>query len=192
MKISSPVHWLQIRGLLSAPPLLEGFFIDSSVELWYNLEHVQHIKETKTMKRIFLPFASGLFAMIVLMSVVLTAYAAHQKEATLQYSDIKITLDAVELVPMDASGKTIEPFAIDGTTYLPVRGVASALGLNVAWDGKTSTVLLTTPEAPNATYITRTGSKYHHDSTCNGGTYWEVPFASAIGMGLEPCEKCVN
>jgi hypothetical protein len=31
---------------------------------------------------------------------------------------------------------------VDGTTYLPVRAVASALGLAVEWDGETNTVRL--------------------------------------------------
>ncbi|MBQ9997667.1 MAG: hypothetical protein IJP19_01465, partial [Clostridia bacterium] len=30
----------------------------------------------------------------------------------------------------------------NGTTYLPVRAVASALGMDVDWDGNTSTVIL--------------------------------------------------
>lgn len=36
----------------------------------------------------------------------------------------------------------MEPFILDGTTYLPVRAVAGALGLGVGWDDATSTVTL--------------------------------------------------
>lgn len=63
-------------------------------------------------------------------------------EARLNYRDIKITFDGVELVPMNGV-EVAEPFIIDGTTYLPLRGVASALGLAVDWDGATGTVILT-------------------------------------------------
>ncbi len=109
----------------------------------------------------------------------------------LSYSEIKIMLDGVELTPTNANGDYVEPFIIDGTTYLPVRGIASALRLNVGWDGATKTVLLTTPERERPIYITQHGKRYHYDSTCNGGTYWQVPYDTAIGFGLTPCDKCV-
>ena len=64
------------------------------------------------------------------------------RNATLTYRDIHITLDGTEVLPTDVNGNYVEPFIIDGTTYLPVRGIASALGLNVAWDADTSTVQL--------------------------------------------------
>ncbi len=63
--------------------------------------------------------------------------------AKLNYRDIKITLDGATLVPKDGAGEVVEPFIISGTTYLPLRGIASALGLEVGWDGATSTVSLT-------------------------------------------------
>ncbi len=107
------------------------------------------------------------------------------------YNNIQVTLDGEIVQLVDANGAPVEPFAISGTTYLPVRAVANALGLNVGWDQETATVVLTRPESQRAIYITRTGKKYHYDSSCNGGTYWEVPYDTAIGFGLEPCEKCV-
>ena len=79
-----------------------------------------------------------------------------------------------------------------GTNYIPARALAESLGLEVAWEEANSTVVLTHPESSKPTYITRTGSKFHNDSSCNGGTYWEVPYSTAIGMGLTPCEKCVH
>lgn len=65
-------------------------------------------------------------------------------QRTLSYNDIKITLDGQEITPLDANGNSVEPFIIDGTTYLPVRGIASALGLDVSWDQTTKTVQLNT------------------------------------------------
>lgn len=41
-------------------------------------------------------------------------------------------------------------------------------------------------------YRTPTGSKYHYDGTCNGGTYYECTLSEALSRGLEPCGKCVN
>lgn len=71
-------------------------------------------------------------------------------QKTLDYNNIKITLDGEELIPLGSDGSYVEPFIIDGVTYLPVRGISSALGLEVDWDGETKTVLLTTPETSAA------------------------------------------
>lgn len=132
---------------------------------------------------------SAVLSLCLLAGTALAASGTLQKE--IAYRDIKITLYGKEVTPTDANGNAVEPFIMDGSTYLPVRAVAGALGLDVAWDGATSTVILGTPDGHDQVYITRTGSKYHYDSTCNGGTYWPVPFETATGMGLEPCDKCV-
>lgn len=48
-----------------------------------------------------------------------------------------------ELVdPKDANGQTVEPFIYNGTTYLPVRAVGSAIGKEVNWDGVEKVVYL--------------------------------------------------
>lgn len=64
------------------------------------------------------------------------------KDIDVTYREIKITLNGEKIVPVDASGHSVEPFVYNGTTYLPVRGVANALSLNVGWDADTSTVTL--------------------------------------------------
>ena len=55
---------------------------------------------------------------------------------------IKIVVDGKKLNPTDANGKTVEPMIYNGTTYLPVRAVADALGKAVYWDGPEYTVYL--------------------------------------------------
>lgn len=138
-------------------------------------------------------FLSGLLAAALMVSFVGTAAATVGKVAkNVDYNNIGVTLNGKTVDLVNASGEVVEPFAIDGTIYLPLRPVANALGLDVKWDGAASTAVLTTPSAGPTTYITRTGSKYHYDSTCNGGTYWEVPNSTAVGMGLTPCDKCVH
>ncbi len=105
------------------------------------------------MKRNRFGFFSGFLTALLLVGLIGSAMAASsQRQATLDYSGIKITLDGKAVTPTDANGTIVEPFAIDGTTYLPVRGIASALGLDVAWDGATQTVALTGKTAePTAT-----------------------------------------
>lgn len=138
----------------------------------------------------------GFIAALVLLSILSiagTAYAYNGKiTQELEYYDIKVTLDGELLDLRDVQGNAVEPFMFNGTNYLPVRAISEALGLVVAWDGESNTAMLTTPQSEHTIYITRTGSKYHYNDSCNGGTYWEVPLSTALGFGLKPCDKCVH
>ena len=88
-------------------------------------------------------------ALVLLLALGVTAFAANgSKTAELFYRDIKISLNGNEITPKDANGNVVEPFIIDGTTYLPVRAVAGALGLDVGWDGDTNTVILSNELIP--------------------------------------------
>lgn len=80
------------------------------------------------------------------LALVLAAPAAASQgteTVSITYRGISLTLDGQPIIPVDAEGRSVEPFILDGTTYLPVRGVANALSLDVAWDGTTNTVTLT-------------------------------------------------
>jgi hypothetical protein len=46
--------------------------------------------------------------------------------------------------PKDAGGNRVDPFIYNGTTYLPVRGVATLFGLKIDWDGDTGSVYIDT------------------------------------------------
>jgi hypothetical protein len=54
--------------------------------------------------------------------------------------DIKVYLDDEEIELKDANGGTVKPFIIDGTTFIPLRGVSQALGCFVRWDGSAQRV----------------------------------------------------
>lgn len=97
-------------------------------------------------------FAAGMLTMALLFGLVGTAYAAYQKQATLNYQDIKITLNGELVTPKDGAGNIVEPFTIDGTTYLPVRAIANAMGLEVNWNGATNTVEIATPVVGEKNY----------------------------------------
>ncbi|HWQ75845.1 MAG TPA: stalk domain-containing protein [Syntrophomonas sp.] len=107
-------------------------------------------------------FVSGMLAMVLLMGLIGTAAATvGQRTVNLDYTGINITLNGKPITPTDANGNVVEPFAISGTTYLPVRGIANALGLGVSWDAATQTVILTSgapvstpsmPSTPTGTY----------------------------------------
>ena len=86
-------------------------------------------------------FFVGLSVAVILCSTTVFADSI-SKTVTAVYNNIKIMVDGKEITPKDQNGNTVEPFIIDGTTYLPVRAVASALGKEVDWDGETSTVYI--------------------------------------------------
>lgn len=71
------------------------------------------------------------------------------KRVDITFRGIRITLDGYTLEPTNAAGEVVEPFILGGTTYLPVRGIANALGAEVEWDAATSTVRLTAAAGEN-------------------------------------------
>ena len=95
-------------------------------------------------------FIAGVLATVAVSGIVLGA-AADEIYQTVQiaYNNIKICLDGTFIEPKDAAGNTVEPFTMNGTTYLPVRAVAGAFGKEVGWDEATQTVYL--GKVPNST-----------------------------------------
>ena len=82
----------------------------------------------------------ALCAALLLSSAVCAA--SRTKEITAYYNNIKLVVDGVPVTPKDANGATVEPFIVDGTTYLPVRAIGESLGKTVKWDGNTQTVYI--------------------------------------------------
>ncbi len=82
----------------------------------------------------------------MLIGTILAGGAAFAANTTTLYNvltnGIKIVVDGKKLNPTDAQGNTVEPMIYNGTTYLPVRAVANALGKAVYWDGPNYTVYL--------------------------------------------------
>lgn len=70
------------------------------------------------------------------------------------YRDIQLTLNGETVTPRDAQNRVVEPFIYQGTTFLPVRAVAGALGIEVDWDDATSTIMMDRPQrADEAVWI---------------------------------------
>ncbi len=82
----------------------------------------------------------------VLIGVLLTGGTALAARTTTLYNvlanGIKIVVDGTKINPTDAGGNKVEPMIYNGTTYLPVRAVANAIGKAVYWDGPNYTVYL--------------------------------------------------
>lgn len=54
--------------------------------------------------------------------------------------DVGIVLKNETLTLKDANGDIVSPIIYQGTTYLPIRAISEAQGLEVGWDGDTTTV----------------------------------------------------
>lgn len=94
-------------------------------------------------------FTLGAVVCMLVVNLVVPALAAAitTKTAQLEYSGMKITLNGNAVTPKDVNGNIVDPFVINDTTYLPVRALASALGLAVDWDKNTNTVVLSSSSA---------------------------------------------
>ena len=89
-------------------------------------------------------FIAGLLTGIMIMSTIAVFAESLQT--------IQVIFDRVKLV-VDGKALHNETLLYDGTTYIPLRAAAEALGVDVGWDGNTHTASLTskgisTPVAP--------------------------------------------
>ena len=89
-------------------------------------------------------FVSGVLVTVLLMSAIPALASTGSKTIEVFYNNIKITLDGNQITPRDGRGEIVEPFIYNDSTYLPLRAVATALGLSVDWDGSTQTAILGT------------------------------------------------
>ena len=59
-----------------------------------------------------------------------------------QYMDIALQVNGQTVTPVDGSGAPAQPFAVDGTIYIPVRTLGGILGKEVVWDEESQTVMV--------------------------------------------------
>ena len=108
-------------------------------------------------------FYSILLAMVMLLLLTLTASGA-------EYGGLRILVDGK---PLDASGAYINE---KGTTMIPLRAVAEALGCDVSWDPDTQTVtIVSRPDGPSAPqYSGLIVVDPGHGGSANGAEYGGV------------------
>ena len=104
------------------------------------------------MKNTLKGYLIGALSTIILLSTVVYA-AGTTKTLNVVYDNIKIYKDNVLTQTKGADGSVIEPFIHNGTTYLPVRGVANLAGMEVTWDGATKSVYLWDEIKADGTYL---------------------------------------
>lgn len=87
------------------------------------------------MKKNVLSFVSGAIATLLLVGLPVTALAA-SGAIRIEVSPISVLVDGEVFQPKDANGNDVMVFTYDGTTYVPLRALAEAYGLEVGYDGE--------------------------------------------------------
>jgi hypothetical protein len=90
---------------------------------------------------------------VILAIPVLGASGTLQTWKDVLVGGITIVLDGDVVDPRDANGNPVDPVIYNGTTYLPVRAIATALGKEVAWESSTKTVYLGWRPAENYNWV---------------------------------------
>ena len=88
--------------------------------------------------------------MIGAMAFGSVAFAASSDMRTLTaaFRGIQIEIDRIPFIPKDVNGNIVEPFIVDGTTYLPIRAISEALNKEVLWDNESNAVRIFTKSEP--------------------------------------------
>ena len=94
----------------------------------------------KMKKKTIIAAISAFVAAATLVGTVIASNG--QRSIDIVYDNIKIFIDGAEYVAKDVNGNVVEPFIYNGTTYLPVRGIANAFDKEVIWDGENSYIYL--------------------------------------------------
>jgi hypothetical protein len=86
---------------------------------------------------------STLLALLCVAAFSVTAIAAATTKITATLSaDITVKYNGVVQAMKDGNVAVVYPLSYKGTTYLPIRAVSDMMGIAVAWEGKSKTVLL--------------------------------------------------
>ena len=116
-------------------------------------------------------FGSGLVLTALVVALGVTATATSKR--SIQVEDgIGITLNGATFIPRSANGKQVSVFLYNGTTYVPVRAISEAMGMDVSFNSATRTVVLTTAD--------RTASQ--QGSSSASGDYITVERAKQIAL----------
>ncbi len=78
--------------------------------------------------------------LLILMLTFNTVAKVSSESVTISYSNISLRINGELKSLKDANGNTVEPFVLNGTTYIPIRPMAGLMGYDVMWDDGTKTI----------------------------------------------------
>ncbi|MDX9916800.1 MAG: stalk domain-containing protein [Gudongella sp.] len=77
-------------------------------------------------------------ALMLVMAFSTTGFASWlDKTVKASYRNITVFVNGVQKQALTETGTAVEPFIVDGTTYVPLRGIASMLGYQVSFNPST-------------------------------------------------------
>ncbi len=85
-----------------------------------------------------------ILAILLTLCITVTANGeAVYRQLDAAFTGIKVLVNGKAIEAKDGSGNAVEPFIVDGVTYLPVRAIAEALDKDVSYNADTRTVSIT-------------------------------------------------
>lgn len=85
-------------------------------------------------------FLAGFIVAVLLLSSLTVFGESIEKTIKVVYMGTKVYVNGKLADLKDAQGNKVEPFAYNGTNYLPVRAISEALKQNVDWDPKNNAI----------------------------------------------------
>ena len=80
---------------------------------------------------------SASLALTLTAALALPAMADNLVRKTIEVdAGVGVVVDGQVVTPTNAGGETVDVFASNGTTYLPVRAMSGALGAQVSYDAE--------------------------------------------------------
>ena len=108
------------------------------------------------MKRKLTSYFAGVLTAVVLGTLTVSAFAAGGF-LTLTVSPIRVIVNGEEFHPRDAQGNEVYIFQSQGTTYVPLRALSEAYGLEVGYDAQRNMATVSgnvqTPEGSETDFL---------------------------------------
>lgn len=144
----------------------------------------------------FKSFIGGILFCVLIFSI-FTVYAKPvTKSLQATFDEIKLKINGKEVTPKDAKGNKVDPFTVDGNTYLPLNSLANAIGYDYKWDATTNTIILDklraelsnyTPTKNEGTTLTIAGDEKYKGLPFKATLYYKTTQTVYEGKVGEPC-----
>lgn len=103
-------------------------------------------------------FGLGLILTVAVAALSVSAMAATASRTIQVEEGVQISLNGATFVPRDVNGNEVSVFLYNGTTYVPLRAVGEAMGMDVSYDSATKTAILVTADKSAAQQGSSTSS----------------------------------
>lgn len=143
------------------------------------------------MKKRLPPFMAGMLTMALVGSIGVSALAA-TGAMTITVDPINIQVNGQVFQPQDAKGNDVPVFALDGTTYAPLRALAEAYGLEVGYDQEANMATVTEPIATPGPDNTALPADYSDWSAEEEAAYQEFKGMWDVSDNATPTEMGVT